>query len=122
MLRQSLAIADQMGSQFANHFQRFQVVAADLAGHIAAAAGLALEGNILEPFVIADAAVYESQRNRVSAPCGVALKVVVADAGAAPGKPPAFHQIKRDPLAVRTLAAPFRFCQKILQSHYRFIL
>jgi hypothetical protein len=83
VLRQSLSIPDEGCSQFADHLQRFKIVAADFAGHVAIAAGLALENDVFDPFVVPDRVVDQSEGNCIPSTGGIALKIIVADAGTA---------------------------------------
>jgi hypothetical protein len=87
------------------HLQGFQVIAANLVGNIAGAAGGAFIHDVHHPVSIGALAVEEGQGHGEPAARGVTQEIIIGDAGAAFGKPPALDMVKRNPFTVGALTA-----------------
>jgi len=106
VLGKELTILDELESQFMHRLQQFHVVAADLAGHVTGSTKQAIESNVDEPIRILARALEERQGSSESATCRVRLELIILDAGASFGEPPALHLVERNPLAICAAVAP----------------
>jgi hypothetical protein len=116
----TLASLNQFKFEFAHHLQGFQVVAANFAAYIARPAGEAGINDVPHRIGISALSFDKGPANRIPAAGGVTVEIMVGNAGAVFGKPPALHLVKRNPLAVGTLTASIHFRGKIFQSHFTF--
>ena len=98
---------------------RLHVVAAHLAGHVAVAAQLALEGDVDDLVGDLAAAVHQAQRGDELAPGGVRVELAGLDARAALGEAVALHEVEGDPLAVAAAGAAHRVGAIVDEGHVR---
>jgi hypothetical protein len=82
MLLKAPAVLNQLCTKLQDHVQGLQVVAADLAGHIARAAGVALINDVQDPVRVPAPPLQKGLSNGISPPCGITHELGIGDAGA----------------------------------------
>jgi hypothetical protein len=122
MLIKTLSIFNQSDLEFTNHLQWLQIVAANLTTYVARSAGQAGVDNISNGVRILALSFDERPANRIPSAGGVTVEIMIRDAGTIFGKTPTLHLVKRDPLAVGTLAASIHLCREIFQCHFILLL
>jgi hypothetical protein len=113
----AVAFLDQLEPELVQGFQGLHVVTAKLAGDIAVSAHLALENGVDYRSGDLRSALHKREGGHQPAARGIGMKVVVLNARTTFGKPPAFYEVERNPLAVCATGAPERVGPIILQCH-----
>jgi hypothetical protein len=100
MLRQQLAVFNQLETQIVDHFQRFHVIAADFAGNVAVSAGNTLVDDVQHPVAVFAPAGQQRLSYQISSARRIAIEIIVSDARTPIGEPDTFDLVQGYPLAI----------------------
>jgi hypothetical protein len=118
VLIETLTFFNQSELELTHHLQRLQVIAANLTTYVARPASQTGVDDVSNGVGIRALSFDKRATHRVSAAGGVTIEMMIGNAGTIFGKTPALHLVKRDPLAVGTLAASIHLCREIFQCHF----
>ena len=109
----------EVRAELAQREDRLHVVAAHLAGHVAVAAELALEGDVDDLVGDLAAPVHQAERGDEPAAGRVGVELAGLDGRAALGEAVALHEVEGDPLAVAAARAAHRVGAVVGEGHVR---
>ena len=109
----------EVRAELAQREDGLHVVAAHLAGHVAVAAELALEGDVDDLVGDLAAPVHQAEGGDELAAGGVRVELAGLDGRAALGEAVALHEVERDPLAVAAAGAAHRVGAIVGEGHLR---